>query len=69
MVGVFLKIVIVAYIMILSEFCVRIMVYNRLFSIYPYQKYKTISKKIKSIGTMATTRPKDAMSISKRRFK
>lgn len=45
---VFLKIVIVAYIMILSEFCVRIMVYNRLFSIYPYQKYKTISKKIKS---------------------
>ena len=45
---VFLKIVIVAYIIILSEFCVRMMLYNRLFSIYPCQKYKTISKKIKN---------------------
>lgn len=45
--SVFLKIVIVAYITILSEFCIRMMLYNRLFSIYPGQKYKTICKKIK----------------------
>lgn len=45
--SVFLKIVIVAYITILSEFCIRMMLYNRLFSIYPDQKYKTICKKIK----------------------
>lgn len=42
----FLKTIIALAVIMLTEFIIRIIVYIRLFSIFPNQKYKTIRKKV-----------------------
>ena len=46
--SIFLRAVIVAFIILVTEFYVRNMLYIRLLALFPNQKYKTIGKKIKN---------------------